>query len=310
MFSSILRAGAAAAGIDSPKHESRERKVARLAVDVCQRMKAIEAENKRKNETCLGLYGNFFLSILGLFESTARFGVHLLIVLLFFFGYYIILCLSCGKAESGDAMRHQMSRVSLYSGLMMAMLGNILIPWKPTLYLFHTPAVLSRPNVPYMMEERGLPSSLDVENMCIDACCCCCNSCGCKKGHCACCGVVYESSLPPYKLAQSALFVVGCFSGCGCYQCTGGSALISRVDKLNEEVYKESATATSQFYQSQYKVASWEALVQSRLGSSPQPSAPQPNAPRAPTQQNMRQGQQQYAQVPQPPIAVAQPIYK
>lgn len=162
MFNSVLRAGAAAAGLETRKSETIEQKIAKLAVEVSQRMSAAEKQNRDQNETCMGLYGNFFLSILGLAESAVRLVVHFFIVLVFFFGYYIILCLSCGKAESGNSMRHQMSRVSMYSGLLAAMLGNIrklcvvtdgfmvtfrpvaVMPWRPTLYLFHTPSTLSR----------------------------------------------------------------------------------------------------------------------------------------------------------------------
>jgi hypothetical protein len=126
MFSSILRAGVAAAGLEPQRtSQSREQKVAKLAVEVSQRMAAAEKESRDQNETCLGLYGNFFLSILALAESAVRLLIHFFIVLVFFFGYYIILCLSCGKAESGNSMRHQMSRISMYSGLLAAMLGNI-----------------------------------------------------------------------------------------------------------------------------------------------------------------------------------------
>ena len=126
MFSSILRAGAAAAGLEPAKRTlSRDQQIAKLAVEVCQKMTTIEKSKKEESETCLGLYGNFFLSIFGLAESAVRLVIHFSIVVIFFFGYYIILCLSCGKAESGIAMRHQMSRVSMYSGLMTAMLGNI-----------------------------------------------------------------------------------------------------------------------------------------------------------------------------------------
>jgi hypothetical protein len=126
MFNSILRGAAAAAGLEAPRaSESREHKIAKLAVDVNQQMAIVEKDSKKANETCLGLYGNFFLSILALAESAARLLIHFFIVLMFFLGYYIILCLSCGKAESGNAMRHQMTRISMYSGLVAAMLGNI-----------------------------------------------------------------------------------------------------------------------------------------------------------------------------------------
>jgi hypothetical protein len=125
MFNTILRAGVAAAGLEVKRTETREQQIAKLAVEVSQRMAAAEKQNRDQNETCLGLYGNFFLSILGLAESAVRLVLHFFVVLVFFFGYYIILCLSCGKAESGNSMRHQMSRISMYSGLLAAMLGNI-----------------------------------------------------------------------------------------------------------------------------------------------------------------------------------------
>mmetsp|Transcript_4485 Transcript_4485/g.8349 ORF Transcript_4485/g.8349 Transcript_4485/m.8349 type:complete len:315 (-) Transcript_4485:1317-2261(-) len=310
MFSSILRAGAAAAGLESQRTTTatREQQIAKLAVEVCQRMTTAERESKDQNETCLGLYGNFFLSILGLAEAAARLTIHFIIVLLFFLGYYIILCLSCGKAESGIAMRHQMSRVSLYSGLVAATLGNILMPWRPTLYLFHTPSSLSRPHVPNMQHEKGVPSSLDIENCMIDACCCCCNMCGCKRGQCLCCGTVAESILPPYKMAQSALFVVGCCTGCGCYQCTGEPALTNRINELNTEVEQESRDATSAFYQRLYNVPSWEVLVSSRFGGS---AVVQGQVQQPPVQQYMQQNMVPPAQVnySQTPVVVAQPVY-
>lgn len=306
MFKTIVRAGAAAAGLTDPTKESTEKKIARLAVEVSQRMKATELSNRDNNETCIGLYCNFFLSIFALAESAVRLVVHLLVVPVFFFGFYIILCLSCGKAESGNVMRHQMSRISMYSGLVAAMLGNILIPWRPTLYLFHTPATLSRPSVPRMAEEKGVPSSLDIENFCVEACCCICNICGCKNGQCVCCGFVDESVLPPYKMAQSALFVVGGCSGCGFYQCTGGTALTRRLDALVSESARESAEATTQFYRANYNVASWDALVASRFGASRQSGPPQ--------QQYMQQhqvpaAQVHYSQQVQPPVVIAQPVY-
>ena len=122
----MLRAGAAAAGLEvNNRSESKEQKIAKLGVEVSQRMNAAEKAKRDENETCCGLYGNFFLSILALAESAVRLLIHFFIVLIFFFGYYIILCLSCGKSEAGNAMVHQMTRVSMYSGLLAAMLGNI-----------------------------------------------------------------------------------------------------------------------------------------------------------------------------------------
>lgn len=308
MFKSILRAGAAAAGLEAPRRtESNEQKIAKLAVEVSQRMAAAEKQSRDQNETCLGLYGNFFLSILGLAESAVRLAVHFLVVLLFFFGYYIILCLSCGKAESGASMRHQMSRVSMYSGLLAAMLGNIVMPWRPTLYLFHTPSTLSRPRVPRMMDEKGLPSSLDIENCCVEACCCFCNVCGCRRGQCSCCGDVAESALPPYKMAQSALFVVGCCNGCGAYQCTGGSALSSRMDELNTQTARDSAAATTAFYNKVYSVSSWDELVGSKFGGA---ATQQQYAQQPPQQQYMQQQHIPPAQVAYAPVqvAVAHPV--
>lgn len=125
LFNSILRAGAAAAGLEVKRTETQAQQIAKLAVEVSQRMTATEKANRDKSETCLGLYANFFVSILGLAESAFRLVAHFVVVLIFFLGYYIILCLSCGKAESGKSMRHQMSRISMYSGLLAACLGNI-----------------------------------------------------------------------------------------------------------------------------------------------------------------------------------------
>lgn len=88
-------------------------------------MKEIENNSKNNEITCISLYCHWFLSLIVLMEASIRLMIHLTIVLVFFICYYLIYCLSCGKANIGMMKGHQLSRCSLYSGLIFAMLGNI-----------------------------------------------------------------------------------------------------------------------------------------------------------------------------------------
>jgi hypothetical protein len=105
--------------------ETPEQKTARLAGDVRRRMQQHESQVKTKEQTCIGLYAHWFLSLFALFECALRLMVHGLIVALWVVLYYIVYCVSCGKAEVNDVMTHQMSRCSLYSGLFFSMIGNL-----------------------------------------------------------------------------------------------------------------------------------------------------------------------------------------
>jgi hypothetical protein len=200
--------------------------------------------------TCISLYCHWFLSLLVLCECAARLMIHFFVVLIFFVGYYLVYCVSCGKANMGELKGHQLSRCSLYLGLLFAMCGNLVTPWNPAFYMFHLPTTLSRysslssfplsshliscgsPNIPRSANQLRDISALDIENFLInDVLCCCCNCCGCRHGHCACCGQPSEAILLPYKLAQVSLFTVGFCSGCGAYQWVGGEALHHRMGK-------------------------------------------------------------------------------
>jgi hypothetical protein len=182
-----------------------------------------------------------------------------MIVLCFFIGYYLVYCLSCGKANMGQLKGHQLSRCSLYSGLTFAMLGNLGFPlphwpsypsqWclgiRPSICFidqplspgFSLPLSLSSnrslsPLRPNIAQANGpiSASPLDIENFLVnEVLCCCCNCCGCRHGHCACCGQPSEAMLLPYKLAQISLFTIGCCSGCGLYQWVGGEPLQHRI---------------------------------------------------------------------------------
>lgn len=232
-----------------------EQKRVQLAVQVRQRMNRADNVQKQSEQSCCDLYAHWFVSLLALCESAARLTVHSAIVGVVLILYYVIYCLSCGKVSVSNVMGHQMSRCSLYSGLLFAMLGNILVPWNPVLYVFHQSGTLSRPNVPgSLLHLQDIPSALDID------CWSCCICCGCRKGHCVCCGQPAESSLPPYKLAQISLLSVGFCSGCGWYQCVGGDSFHRKLDKAFSEVDVENAEATRAFYQQNYNCTSFDEL--------------------------------------------------
>lgn len=93
--------------------------------------------------------------------------------------------------------------------------------------------MIARPNIPRSPNQIQDISVLDIENFLVnDVLCCCCNCCGCRNGHCACCGQPSEAMLLPYKLAQISLFTVGCCSGCGMYQWVGGEPLHQRIGMI------------------------------------------------------------------------------
>lgn len=111
----------------------------RLAHSVATKMKETENQAKQSEITCCSLYCHWFLSIAVLAEASARLIIHLMIVLIYFIGYYFIFCLSCGKANIGMLKGYQLTRCSLYSGLIFAMLGNIckLLIWYSLLTLIY-----------------------------------------------------------------------------------------------------------------------------------------------------------------------------
>jgi hypothetical protein len=107
-------------------------------------MREVERQSKEREMTCISLYCHWFLSLLVLCECAARLMIHIFVVLIFFLTYYLVYCLSCGKANMGELKGHQLSRCSLYSGLLFAMFGNLVTPWNPAFYMFHLPTTLSR----------------------------------------------------------------------------------------------------------------------------------------------------------------------
>lgn len=65
-------------------------------------IKMIQYEKTLDREINVGqLYFHFFLSILALLECCLRFALHIVLFFMFLLGYYIWLCVSCGKAEVG-----------------------------------------------------------------------------------------------------------------------------------------------------------------------------------------------------------------
>jgi hypothetical protein len=138
-----------------------------------------------------------------------------------------------------------------FSSSPLAFLSLSVVPWNPAFYMFHRPTTLSRflplslplslslsPNGPFSSLRPNIAqangpisaSPLDIENFLVnEVLCCCCNCCGCRHGHCACCGQPSEAMLLPYKLAQISLFTIGCCSGCGLYQWVGGEPLQHRI---------------------------------------------------------------------------------
>jgi hypothetical protein len=98
---------------------------ARLAHSITIKMKEVELQAKKEEITCCALYGHWFLSLIVLAECSIRLTIHCTIIAVFFFLYYLIFCLSCGKANIGMMKGHHLARCSLYSGLLFAMLGNL-----------------------------------------------------------------------------------------------------------------------------------------------------------------------------------------
>lgn len=142
------------------------------------------------------------------------------------------------------------------------MLGNLIAPWDPVFYMFHLPTTLSRPNVPMTNIQLDDISSLDVENFIVnDVLCCCCNCCGCRSGHCACCGQPLEAILPSYKLAQVSLLTVGLSRGCGMYQWVGGDNLQQMIEMALREVERETESPTRAFYQQYYSCSSFDEFI-------------------------------------------------
>ena len=220
----------------------------RLAIQVRDKMASVEASNTEAEQTCFSLYAHFFISLLGLIEATVRLAFHVVVVCILYLGYYIVYCVSCGKAKLTDIFSHQQTRCSLYGGLVFAMLGNIFAPWKPPLYMYPRSSTLARPGSGTSGNGNGsgsgihtvdgFHSSLDIESACATACCCCCNVlCDFKHGYCVCCGSPPESALPGYKLVQSSLSVVGCCRyGSGWYKCLGGEVALQKIHELQAEV--------------------------------------------------------------------------
>lgn len=97
----------------------------RLAHAVTTKMREVENQSRQHEMSCCALYCHWFLSLFALAEASIRLMLHLSIVLIFFLGYYVVYCLSCGKANVGMMKGHQLTRCSLYSGLMFAMIGNL-----------------------------------------------------------------------------------------------------------------------------------------------------------------------------------------
>lgn len=65
-------------------------------------IKMIQYEKTLRREITVGqLYCHFFLSIFALLECCLRFALHIVLFFMFLLGYYIWLCVSCGKAEVG-----------------------------------------------------------------------------------------------------------------------------------------------------------------------------------------------------------------
>jgi hypothetical protein len=293
-----------------------------LALNVRGVMKAEEDKATEEEQTCVALYAHWFVSLLGLAEGCARLLVHLFIVGLACLLYYAVYCLSCGKTSLNVTLAFQMSRCSLYAGLVMAMLGNLCTPWKPPLYMYPRKTTLARPVPAGIHAADGFNSALDVESACASFCCCCCNAvCGLNKGYCVCCGIPPESALPPYKLVQVSLSSVGCCrAGTGCYKCLGGPEADAKIKEQQEEVARETADATRQFYLRHYDCASFEELVEREVFGRGRPapaqqmqkphvaagmmpmgvsSAAAPSAPSAPVV---------YAQAYAVPVQQAQPV--
>jgi hypothetical protein len=86
-----------------PPNQDFNNKVLNLEKQVT--IKQVAYENSLGREITVGqLYGHFFLSILALFECCFRFTFHIILFFMLLLGYYIWLCISCGKAEVGKSL--------------------------------------------------------------------------------------------------------------------------------------------------------------------------------------------------------------
>ena len=81
---------------------------------------------------CIELYGHWFLSMIGLFESMIRTMLFAMTSFIFLISYYFALCLSCGQFGEVGLSRHvkefgfhQFKMFSFYSRLTCALIGNI-----------------------------------------------------------------------------------------------------------------------------------------------------------------------------------------
>lgn len=283
MQSMLFKGLANMAGVNvKPPVDTNEQKIAKLAIQIRQQMLAEEKKQIEDEQTCIGLYSHWFYSLLALIESAFRLAFHIVVVTLLIIFRYVIYCVSCGKSDVNIALDHQMSRCSLYSGLFMAMIGNLVTPWKPSLYMYPKSSTLCKPIVRSGIHTQdNFTSTLDVESACANVCCCCCKSmCGFKNGFCPCCGNPPESALPAYKLVQVSLSTVGCCSeGTGWYKCVGGEEQTKKIMELQVEVSKETQEATKKFYCTNYEVSSFEELVARDIYHQQQQPNIQPSAP-------------------------------
>jgi len=238
-------AGAAAAALGAAASVIRE---SPLAVQVCARMDAYESASKRSLEPSVcGLYLHFFMSLLGALEAGLRaltFFLFLVLIavgyLLLFFGYWIVLCLSCGKTNVFppflSAIDHPIKMYSLYASLFCALIGNLCCPWAPCISFYKVCVVLRRPTSP-----------INFHGVSLSACCC------------ACVGFP-ELNLPGHIMLKHFLFVGGgCSSLCwSTYAC--GDAFNAQIAAIHRELEEETDTDTIAFYQSAYNCSSYEEL--------------------------------------------------
>ena len=95
-------------------------------------------ESRRRSEISVAaLYCHFFLSVFAMIECLLRIMLHCLVGFIGFLGFYVLLCLSCGKAKIGPLLAYQGQLAGNYLFFLWGVLGNLVVPWAPPLFAFH-----------------------------------------------------------------------------------------------------------------------------------------------------------------------------
>lgn len=246
-------------GTNVPNGDSRSQQINRLAHYVKNKMVEVERATGVVEPSVCALYLHFFLSIFALIESIVRVLIHALILLVAMLGYYIILCLTCGKFEGGVFIQHHLRMYFMYWSLFFAIIGNIIVPWHPPAYAFHS-----------LTHKFTRPEAVD--NHVLDAlntasCCCNCNCC------------LQSFGLPTHLILQSSLLSYGLARALSPSLCCGEAlpTMCSYDGYCSYMLHldaQDKAVATIDFYRANFHCDTFAELVLRELGPGGFPPPP------------------------------------